>query len=132
MAGIICFSEPILAWLLRPLPERLHYSPIRYLFGVIASSLSVMVFTTPITALHFSYVPLLAVLSNIACLWAVSLCFCMAWVACALSVIPALGSAAAWLCAWLVRYILFCAGKVAAMPHAVLYMKTEGAFLWLL
>ena len=104
MAGIICFSEPILA----------------------------MVFTTPITALHFSYVPLLAVLSNIACLWAVSLCFCMAWVACALSVIPALGSAAAWLCAWLVRYILFCAGKVAAMPHAVLYMKTEGAFLWLL
>ena len=132
MAGIICFSEPILAWLLKPLPEKLHYGPIRTILGVTASSLSVMVFTTPITAMHFSYVPLLAVLSNVACLWAVSLCFCMAWAACALSVIPALGSAAAWLCAWPARYILFCAGKVAAMPHAVLYMKTEGALLWML
>lgn len=132
MAGILCFAERLHAWLMRPLPERFRRGPAAYVLGVLASSLSVSVFTTPLTALHFGYVPLLAVLSNIACLWAVSVCFCLAWAACILSVIPMLGGAVGWLCSLLVRYILFCAGKVAALPYAVLYMTTDGAVLWLL
>ena len=63
-----------------------------------------MVFTTPLTALHFGYIPALAVLSNIAGLWAVSLCFGLGWTACALSLLPWLGYAAAWLCSWPVSY----------------------------
>ena len=70
-------------------------------------------------------------MSNIACIWAVSLCFCMAWIACALSIVQVLGTAAAWLCAWLARYILFCAGLVARIPYAVLYMRMDGAMLWM-
>ena len=131
MAGILCFGESIYNRLLSLLPERFQRGPLGYVFGVAASSLSVMVFTMPLTALHFSYVPLLGLLSNIACLWAVSVCFCMAWAACLLSLIPLLGTIPCWLCALLVRYILFCAGKVAAMPYAVLYMQTKGAPLWL-
>ena len=131
MAGIVCFGEKIHDRLMRPIPEHLQIRPVRYALGVIASSLSVTAFTMPLTALHFSYVALLSILSNIACIWAVSLCFCMAWIACALSIVPALGTAAAWLCAWLARYILFCAGLVARIPYAVLYMKTDGAILWM-
>ena len=107
MAGILCFGESSMHGFCAICRSELQL-PVRCAMSAAsASSLSVMVFTTPLTALHFSYVPLLAVLSNIACLWAVSVCFCMAWAACLLSVIPALGTAAAWLCAWLVRYILF-------------------------
>lgn len=131
MAGIVCFGEKIHSWLMRPIPEHLQVRPVRYALGVIASSLSVTVFTMPLTALHFSYVALLSVLSNIACIWAVSLCFCMAWIACALSIVQVLGTAAAWLCAWLARYILFCAGLVARIPYAVLYMRMDGAMLWM-
>ena len=132
MAGIICFGEKIYSWLLRPLQERFPVRPVRYILGVAASSLSVMVFTTPLTALHFGYVPLLAIVSNVACLWAVSLCFCMAWAACLLSVIPVIGTATGWLCAFPARYIFLCAGRIAALPYAVLYMQTEGALLWVL
>ena len=132
IAGILCFARGIRSWLLSPLPKELRHGPAAYIPDVIASSLSVMVFTVPLTAIHFSYVPLLAVFANLLCLWAVSACFCTAWAACLLSFVPALGTAAAWICTLLVRYILFCAGKIAAMPYAVLYMETGGALVWML
>ena len=131
MAGIICFGQRLYSRFLRSIPERLNCRPVRYAAGVTASTLSVMAFTVPLTALHFSYVPILSLLSNIACLWAVSLCFCFAWAACILSVIPALGTAAGLLCALLVRYILFVAEAVAHIPYAVLYLKNNGTLLWM-
>lgn len=132
MAGILCFAQGIRAWILKPFPAEMRRGLPAYVSNVIACSLSVMVFTVPLTALHFSYVPLLAVFANLLCLWAVSACFCMAWAACLLSFVPALGTAAAWICTLLVRYILYCAGKIAAMPYAVLYMETGGALAWML
>ena len=132
MAGILCFAERIRSRLLKPLPKKLRHGAAAYVPDVIASSLSVMVFTVPLTALHFSYVPLLAVFANLLCLWAVSFCFCLAWAACLVSFVPLLGSAAVWVCALLVRYILFCARLIAASPYAVLYMETKGALAWLL
>lgn len=131
MAGIIIFGQRLYAGFLRAIPERINFRVIRYVLGVAASTLSVMVFTVPLTALHFSYVPILSLLSNVACLWAVSLCFCMAWAACLLSVIPALGAAAGFLCALPVRYILSIAGFVARIPYAVLYLKDSLTLFWL-
>ena len=132
MAGIIFFFEPIYRALTRRLPKGRAKKPLSDLCAVLASSVSVMVFSFPLTALHFSYVPLLSVLSNIACIWAVSLCFCGAWIACALAGIPLLGVLSAWLCTAMARYILAVARMVAAFPYSVLYMKTGGAFAWML
>ena len=132
MAGIICFGQRLYASFLHWIPERLNCRALRYAAGVTASTLSVMVLTVPLTAMHFSYVPILSLLSNVACLWAVSLCFCAAWAACLLSVIPALGTAAGFLCVLLVRYILYVAGFVAHIPYAVLYLKNSGTLPWML
>ena len=132
MAGIICFGQRLYSSFLQWIPERLNCRALRYAAGVTASTLSVMVLTVPLTALHFSYVPILSLLSNVACLWAVSLCFCVAWAACLLFVIPALGTAAGFLCALLVRYILCAAGFVAHIPYAVLYLKNSGTLPWML
>ncbi len=132
MGGIVIFFEKIYRFLTR----RRDKKPIRklrsYAAAVLASSLSVLIFTVPLTALHFSYVALLSFLCNLACLWAVSLCFCLTWAACALAALPIIGTALVWLCTLLARYILFCAGLVSALPFSVLYMKTEGAFAWML
>ena len=132
MAGIVCFGQRLYDFFLRSLPESARGGPLVYPLGIAASSLSVMVFTTPLTALHFSYVPLLSLLSNLACLWAVSLCFCLAWAACLLSPVPVLGAGLVQACAGLARFILFVAGRVAGLPHAVLYMETDGALGWML
>ena len=131
MAGIICFFEPIYRGLMRLFPKGQVKRLQAYLCAVLASSVSVMVFTFPLTALHFSYVTLLSILSNIVCIWAVSFCFCLSWIACAIAGIPILGSLTAAVCTILARYILICAKGIAAFPFSVLYMKTKGAFLWM-
>ena len=131
MAGIIFFFERIYRGIIGRIPQRLKCRTTRYVCATAASTLSVMIFTIPLTAIHFGYVALFSLLTGIACLWAVSLCFCGAWIACALSWLPVLGSAAAWFCGLLARYILWCAELVSDMPHAVLYLKTEGALCWL-
>ncbi len=132
MAGIICFYERIYRVLTLGIPQKALWKPFAYILATLASSFSVMLTTFPLTALHFSYVPLLSILSNIACLWAVSYCFGLAWFACALASVPGLGKLLVWLCSLLARYILLCARLVAAIPYSVLYMKTAGAVVWML
>lgn len=132
VAGIFCFSGRIYAWFMDRLPW-LGKSRFRSYGAMnVAGSLGVMVFTTPLTALHFGYIPVLALLSNIAGLWAVSLCFGLGWISCALSLLPVAGSLAAWLCAWFARYIFLVARLVSALPVAVLYLENTLLVPWLL
>lgn len=131
MAGILCFSGRIYRWFFTRWEAVEHWPALRYMAANLSTSLGVLVFTAPLTALHFGSIPLLAALSNIAALWAVSLCFAGGWIACGLSALPLLGQAMAWLCAWLARYILFVARGIASLPFAVLYTEVRGLGLWL-
>ena len=131
MAGILCFFRRIYH-VLCPAPRKgLPGKLWSYIAAVLASSLSVMPLTVPLTAIHFGYVPLLAFAANIACLWAVSACFSLAWLSCVLAFIPGIGTLAAGLCALLIRYISAVCGLVASSPHAVLYVQTAGSWLWM-
>ena len=132
MAGIFLFAGGIYGWFCARWQAVENRAVWRYLAGIFSTSLGVTVITAPLTAVHFGYVPLLSVLGNIAALWAVSLCFMGGWVACGLSLLPHLGQAAAWLCAWLARYILLAARLVSALPGAVLYTEIRGLLIWLL
>ena len=132
VAGIFCFSGRIYAWLTDRLPWLGRNCLCSYAAMNAATSLGVMVFTTPLTAVHFGYIPVLAILSNIAGLWAVSLCFALGWASCALSLLPVAGSLAAWLCAWLARYIFLVSRLVSALPLAVLYLENTMLVPWLL
>ncbi len=131
MAGILCFFQPIYRFLMPHYRAGSFGAVLRYAAAVLSSSLSVMAFTVPLTAIHFGYVPLLSFLVNIACLWAVSACFSLAWFACLLAPVPLLGSAAAAVCTLLFRYIRFCADLVAHAPFSVLYTQTAGSGLWI-
>lgn len=131
MTGILCFSGRIYAWFRTRWEAVERWALLRYLLGNLSTSLGVTVVTAPLTALHFGYIPLLSIGGNIAALWAVSLCFMGGWIACGLSLLPLLGQGAAWLCAWLARYILLVARLISALPGAVLYTETRGLPIWL-
>ena len=132
VAGIFCFSGRIYRWFEGRLPGLEKSRLCRYGAINAATSLGVMVFTAPLTAIHFGYIPVLAMLSNIAGLWAVSLCFGLGWISCALSLLPGVGYIAAWLCSWLARYIFLVARLVSALPLAVLYLENTLLVPWML
>ena len=132
VAGIFCFSGRIYRFFISAVPKLAEGRLGRYAAANTATSLGVMVFTTPLTAVHFGYIPVLAILSNIAGLWAVSLCFGLGWAACALSLLPWAGYIAAWLCSWFARYIFLVSRLVSALPVAVLYLENTMLVSWML
>mgnify|MGYP003334114799 CR=1 FL=1 len=50
----------------------------------LAASVGAIVFTTPLSALYFGFVPLYSVLTNLLCLWAMSLAFMLGYPVCLL------------------------------------------------
>lgn len=133
IAGILCFAERINDVLRSVLPEKPGRAVTDYIAATAASSLSVMVFTVPLTALHFGTVALLSPLTNILVLWAVSLCFGGGYAVCALgALIPVLGQIGAHVVAWIARYIVAVSAFVAKLPLATVYMEGGTAVWWLL
>lgn len=105
----------------------------RYLAGSLASSLSVLVFSLPLTAAYFGSVPLLSPLTNALILWLVPLCFGGGYLACGLSVLSApVGALLARLLAWPARLILLAARLIAGIPFASVYLSDKLIVWWLI
>lgn len=82
VAGILLFSDRIYETMtnkfIKPakkLPRRLVNGALRVLFSSLAASLGAIVFTTPLVAVYFKTVSLVAPLANLLTLWAISLLF---------------------------------------------------------
>lgn len=132
MAGIMCFAQRFNEAFTAKLPDNRFGELLRYILGTAASSLSVMVFTVPLIAIHFGSIQVLSPITNILALWAVSLCFCGGYIACALgALIPTVGTAAAWLISWPARYIFLICRFVSAQPFALIYISSAAFVVWL-
>lgn len=132
MAGIMCFSQRINDAFIAKLPDSRLGNFLRGVLGTAASSIAVMVFTVPLIAIHFGYIQLLSPITNILALWSVSLCFCGGYIACALgALIPAVGTAAAWLVSWLARFIFLVCRLVSSAPFALIYISSAAFVVWL-
>jgi len=129
MAGIILFA-PKLSYIFGSVVD--SNRSLRYVAGIVASSVSVMVFTVPLMAVHFGYVSLLSIVTNTLVLWAVSVCFCGGFAACILSVISGIGPFAAQLVSWPVRYILFISKLISSIPFSTVYLNTTSLICWLI
>lgn len=134
MAGIFLFSGKVYEHVKQKI--RPGYAPLgntaHYLLGVFSSSVGATVFTVPLIAVHFGYISTYMFLGNILCLWAVSLSFITGYIACFIGfVLPTLGSLAAAVVAYVVRYIIFCAKLIAHLPLAALYTENTLIVLWL-
>ena len=130
MAGIYLFAKPVYDWLNEHLKGRGRLRS--YLIGSLSSSLSVTVFSVPLIAVHFGYVSLLMPITNILCLWAVSVLFVGGYAVCLLGfLIKPLAVIAADGLAYLVRYIAFVVKGIAHLPYSAVYTENLYAVLWL-
>lgn len=90
---------------------------------LLASTLSVTlgatVFTLPLSAWYFGTVSLIAPLSNLLCLWAVSDAFLLSAAAAAAGLFaPPLAGAFAWIGNWFLRYLTGMTNALGALPFA--------------
>ena len=127
MAGIMLFSSRFSSALLSKLPRQLKF--VAFSAGASAAS---MIFTVPLVAVHFGVVNVLAVVSNVLVMWAVSSCFMVSYLACAVAVISLnAGSIVAWAISWLIRYILFAADLISSISFSTVYLENAVSIIWL-
>ena len=134
--GILLFSER-LGKALPHLPGRTERrfpgSMFRYVRSSLAVSLSALVLTLPVNAAVFGQIPLMAPLTNLLVLWAVSACFGLGMLAALLWALwPAGAAVLGWPLRLLVRYIAFVVKGIGRLPFASLYPETRSFALWLI
>jgi competence protein ComEC len=104
----------------------------RGLCGVFAASVGATLFTAPLSALYFGFVPLYGILTNLLCLWAMSAAFLLGYAVCLLWLIRApLGCAAGWVVGWLPRYACAVVRWIARLPHAAIVTRGNLGGWWL-
>jgi len=136
VSGIFLFSGRIRHWLLDRVRFHKKNNFFSALYGKFAATVSIslgaLVTTTPLTAWYFGNVNLLSAITNLLCLWVITILFCGIILACILGALwlPA-GAAIAWALGWLVRYVLGIAGFVAQLPLAAVYTQSVYIVVWL-
>ena len=135
MAGMVLLAEPLTAAMLNALglaEESRLCAPV----AVVASSLAVLICSAPLSSIYFGTLAVWAPITNLLGLWAVSLCFCTGWIACAagqlLTSLPFMQSLLVFPAEILARYLIWLARTVCQLPHHLISMNGTGMRLWLL
>ena len=113
------------------LPARLKNWALGFAVSVLSVTLSAMLFTVPLTALHFGSVSLAAPLANLLGILAVEVCFCGGLAAGVLGcLIPCLGVAASWLTLPAVQYLEWMVPLLSRIPTAAVSMNAPCYRAW--
>ena len=136
--GIIIFTVRINSAISELLRGKKYYRKkipkmlISFVTSSLATTVGALVFTLPLTVIHFGYVSLVAPLTNLLTLWAVSLAFPLGIIACILGIVfLPLGVIVAYPAAYAVRYMIIVARILAAIPYAAIYSSNEHIIFWL-
>ena len=131
-AGVTLFSGKLRNFFITLFGKLSGLRIVQYLISILAASLSVMVFSIPVTALHFHSVQLASPLTNLLVLWAVSICFGGGYAAClSYMLLPAVGKLISIPVSMLARYILFCAKIISKIPYTSLYTCSDFTVYWI-
>ena len=133
MAGLLLFADPVSFYLLSLFPNIGKHRLIRGICMTAGASLAVLVFSAPLSAIHFGYVSVLSPLTNIISLFAVSICFSTGILACAAGMIflPA-GQIVGWISSIFARYLIVVASWVAKAPFSAVFLNSRGAVIWMI
>ena len=137
VAGIQLFDAKITAWLIaklgNPVGRNLRNGLKRWFITSVSISLSAIILTTPISAYYFGTISLVGVLTNLLTLWAVSLSFYGIVVSLLVSLIWMRGAAVVAAGASLaMKYVIFMAKLIRAIPLAAVYTASSYIVLWLI
>lgn len=138
VAGILLFSPKLYAYftksryLSRNNKKSVLTRIIRFVAASVSVTLSAQVFTIPLTALYFGTVSLIGILTNLLCLWAVTILFCGILISCVLGFLYLpVGSFAAAIFAWVARYVLFVSRALSQIPGCVVYTESIYIAIWI-
>ena len=143
-AGILLFAAPIYRLLSggKRMQKRLAQGGmlgwlLRAMLVAAATSFAATAFSMPFAARQFDVISLAAPLTNMLCLWAMTVLFSAGMVLCAFGLLAApLAAGPAWLLSWLCRYVWLIVRLIAKIPYAALYFEDVysivlGCFLYL-
>ena len=104
----------------------------RFVLYSVTTSLGVAVCTAPLSAYYFDVLYLVSPLSNLLCLWAAGIVFCVGLAAVALSFLwMPLGMCAGTAAAFAAKYILWMAKWLASLPYHAVYFFNPYLKYWL-
>ena len=113
--------------------RRLSRGLINYIVGGLSTTFGALIFTLPLTALHFGYVSLIAPLTNLLTIGIVSLTFPLGLIVTLLSFIhPEVGAVLSFPVTYAARYIIRAAQMLAGVPYSVVYSSSIHIMFWLL
>lgn len=137
LLGIILLTEKLSDSLLSVFPTQkfsgksLLYRFRVLLFGTVAASLGAMLYTLPLVAIHYRSVSLVALLTNLLTLLAVSAAFVLGLFAAFLgTILPAAGGFIAWWAAWPAKWVLWVTRGISRWPFASLPLLSGYLILW--
>jgi competence protein ComEC len=105
---------------------------LRWTFSGLAGTLGAIAFSTPVAAAHFGAVSIVSPLTNLLCLWCVSLLFNAGWLALiAFMALPMVGRALALCLVWLGRYVFLVVRVLAGLPYTVVYTSNPLIACWM-
>ncbi len=128
MAGMLLLT-PRLYEKIPPKTPRLR----RAALASLCATAGALVFTAPLTAYYFDYLPLISPLSNLLCLWAASAVFALGFLSVCVSFIsiPA-AQMLALLPHYGAEYVLLCAKYLTKIPYHAVYFENGYLKYWLL
>jgi len=105
---------------------------LHHVLNIFSSTVGAMVFSTPLVAVHFSYVSLYGVIANMLCLWVMSACFVAGYIICLTGMVwGGLANALGWIAAWPLRYVTAVVKFIAGLPFAAAYTGNSLVAWWL-
>jgi len=136
--GIILFTTRINSAVSESLRGNKHYRrkiP-RYIINFITSNLATttgaLIFTLPLTALHFGYISLIAPITNLLTIGVVSFAFPLGLTVALIGFLsPIVGSIAAFPISIAARYIIYVARFFASVPFSIIYSSNIHIMFWL-
>lgn len=132
--GIMMFSSKIYSGLSAPILKLPKFP--RYLLNTVinlfSASVGALVFTVPLSALHFGQVSIVAPVTSILVLCILSFTFVLCILACAAAMVYApVGILTAHIASLPLRYIMWISRSLASLPFASVYTSNTLAVVWL-
>lgn len=137
MAGICLISQPLNERWRSCIPEwdkplgSLARKGLFICSATLSVTLGALLFTMPLTAIHFHSVPLMGPLTNLLSLWAASDAFLGGLLTALMGLVcPGVAVWMGWLTAWPARWMILVAKLISRLPFASLCLQSGYMLLW--
>lgn len=137
MIGIYAFSGKIRDYLYHekrlgfPKGRNVKTKLKRWFVGSVSISVSALIVTLPLCAIHFGMVSVIGVATNLLTLWVTSFIFCGIMASCVLSALwMPLGTLLGWLVSVPMQYVQAVARFCASLPFGAAYTDSAYTVLW--